>query len=220
VSEDDLRELQRRALLNSITRHRSQRGFSMIEMLVGVAIALTVAGMAVVFLTPTMQEFRANSAASQVVDILRQAREYAITYRRYVQVTFPNYKAAGSSNQIQVVIKNSLTPQGGNDVTMSMVTLQGNVTFQLEKGMPDTPDAFGDATPVNVGSVDGGPPAGMFFQADGTFVNSTGGYLNGSIFMGTNSIVQTARAVTILGTTGRVREYHVTGNAAGWFETR
>jgi len=220
VSEDDLRETQRRALLTGFTCKRGQRGFTLIEMMVVVALALTIAGMAVVFLTPTMQEFRANSAASQVVDILRQAREYAITYRRYVEVTFPNYKASGSSNQMQLVIKNSLTPAGGADVTMAMVTLQGNVTFQLEGNVPDTPDAFGNATPVNFGGLDGGPPAGMFFQADGTFVNSTGAYLNGSVFLGTNSILLTARAVTILGTTGRVREYHVTGNGANWFEIR
>lgn len=193
----------------------------MIELLVVVAIALTVAGMAVVHLTPAMQEFRANSGSSNVVDVLRQAREYAITYRRYVQITFPNYSATnGVNNEIRTIVRNSMTPQGGNDVTLSTVSLSGNVTFQLEKGVPDTPDAFGNATPVNFAGVDGGPPAGMYFQADGTFVGSTGTYINGTVFLGEETLGSSARAVTVLGTTGRVRSYAVTGGGTSWFETR
>jgi len=192
----------------------------MIEALVVVAMAMTIAGMAVVFLTPTMQEFRANSGASQVVDAFRQAREYAITYRRYVQVSFPNYSATGANNQIAITVKNSMTPNAGADVVLTTLTLTGHVSFQLEKAVPDTPDAFGNTTAVNFAGVDGGPPAGMFFQADGTFVNATGGYINGTVFMGDTNIVATARAVTVLGPTGRVRAYHINGNATNWFETR
>jgi len=199
---------------------RRQRGISMVEVLVVVAIALTVGGMAVVGLTPTLQEFRANSAASEVVDVFRQAREYAITYRRYVQITFPNYAANGANNQLQIIVKNSMTPNAGADVVLTTVTLSGRATFQLEAGVPDTPDAFGNATAVNFAGVDGGPPAGMFFQADGTFVSATGNYINGSVFMGDTNIVPTARAVTVLGATGRVRSYHIGAGGNNWFETR
>jgi Tfp pilus assembly protein FimT len=196
----------------------------LIEMMIVVAIAMTIAGMIVVHLTPTLQSFRSNAAASQVTDVLRQAREYAITYRRYVQITFPNYSPTGVNNQIAITVKNSITPTYGGpvqpDVVLTTVTLSGNVNFQLEAGQPDTPDAFGNTTAVNFAGTDGGPTTGMFFQADGTFVNLTGNYINGSIFLGSNKSAPTARAITVLGTTGRIRAYHINGASTGWFESR
>ena len=60
----------------------------------------------------------------------------------------------------------------------------------------------------------------MFFQADGTFVNLSGAYVNGTVFLGDTNVVATARAVTVLGTTGRVRSYHITSGGSAWFETR
>lgn len=193
-------------------------------MMIVVAIAMTIAGMIVVHLTPTLQSFRSNAAASQVTDVLRQAREYAITYRRYVQITFPNYSPTGVNNQIAITVKNSITPTYGGpvqpDVVLTTVTLSGNVNFQLEAGQPDTPDAFGNTTAVNFAGTDGGPTTGMFFQADGTFVNLTGNYINGSIFLGSNKSAPTARAITVLGTTGRIRAYHINGASTGWFESR
>lgn len=192
-------------------------------MLVVVAIAMTIAGMIVVHLTPTLQSFRSNSAASQVTDVFRQAREYAITYRRYVQITFPNYNPNGTkpNNQIAITVKNSLTPPFNQpDVLLTTVTLSGNVNFQVIKGVPDSPDAFGNATAVNFAGTDGGPTTGMFFQADGTFVNLGGTSVNGSVFLGQNGTVSTARAVTVLGTTGRIRDYSINGAGTGWFEKR
>jgi Tfp pilus assembly protein FimT len=202
-------------------KNRGHRGISLIEMMIVVAIAMTIAGMIVVHLTPTLQTFRSNAAASQVTDVLRQAREYAITYRRYVQISFPNYSGTGANNQIAITVKNSLTPPFNQaDVVLTTVTLSGNVNFQLEAGQPDTPDTFGRATAVNFANTDGGPTTGMFFQADGTFVNLTGGYVNGSIFLGSNKSAPTARAITVLGTTGRIRAYNINGAGTGWFETR
>jgi Tfp pilus assembly protein FimT len=202
-------------------KKREPRGISLVEMMIVVAIAMTIAGMIVVHLTPTLQTFRSNSAASQVVDVFRQAREYAITYRRYVQITFPNYSANGPNNQIAITVKNSLTPPFNQaDVLLTTVSLSGTVTFQVITGIPDSPDAFGNATAVNFAGVDGGPPTGMFFQADGTFVNLTGNFVNGSVFLGQNKTGSTARAVTVLGTTGRIRAYNINGAGTGWFETR
>jgi len=202
---------------------RGHRGISLIEMMIVVAIAMTIAGMIVVHLTPTLQTFRSNSAASQVTDVLRQAREYAITYRRYVQITFPNYNANGTTanNQIAITVKNSLTPPYNQaDVLLTTVSLSGTVNFEVIKGIPDSPDGFGNATPVNFAGTDGGPTTGMFFQADGTFVNLAGNFINGSVFLGQNQTASTARAVTVLGTTGRIRAYNINGAGTGWFETR
>jgi Tfp pilus assembly protein FimT len=223
VSEDALIENERTAATKRPINQRGHRGISLVEMMIVVAIAMTIAGMIVVHLTPTLQTFRSNSAASQVTDVFRQAREYAITYRRYVQITFPNYTANGTTanNEITITVKNSLTPPYNQpDVLLTTVWLSGTVNFQVINGLPDSPDAFGNATPVNFAGTDGGPTTGMFFQADGTFVNLGGNFINGSVFLGQNKTASTARAVTVLGTTGRIRAYNINGAGTGWFETR
>ena len=86
----------------------------MIEMSVVVMLILIISAMALLAYMPTLQDARFDSATRQVVDQLRQAREYAITNRRYVQVTFPIVVVAGK-NQYEVVLlqRNDLTAGAG-----------------------------------------------------------------------------------------------------------
>jgi len=56
----------------------------------------------------------------------------------------------------------------------------------------------------------------MQFTTNGSFVDSGNTLVNGTVFLGIPGNQSTARAVTILGGTGRVREYHWDG--AQWQE--
>ena len=85
----------------------------------------------------------------------------------------------------------------------------------LEPGVPDTPMAFGNNAPVYIGNVGGGPPI-MKFRSTGAFTDPNYAPLNGTIFVGLPNQAFTARAVTIMGGTGRVRPYTWTG--AAWIE--
>ena len=75
------------------------RGFSMIEMLVVVAIAMVIAGIAIIQSRPALMQIRANTAKDLVQGSLRRARESAISDRRSVKVEFlvnPPANPAGS----------------------------------------------------------------------------------------------------------------------------
>jgi len=194
-----------------------QCGFSMIELLVATAVILVISGMVIVRMQPTVQEMRANGAMAQVVGAFRTAREYSITYRRYVQVSFPGYPGS-TANQIQITALNHLTQNAGADAIITTMTLTGTVTFQVFSGVPDTPDAFGNTTAVNFEGVDGGPTAGMMFQPDGTFVDLSGNYVNGTAFFGITKYLTTPRAVTVIGSTGHVKSYK--GTTAGWLQAQ
>ncbi|MBI3669731.1 MAG: hypothetical protein HY237_08135 [Acidobacteria bacterium] len=62
-----------------------------------------------------------------------------------------------------------------------------------------------------------GGPTAMVFQSDGTFAdNATSQPINGTVFVGLPGQSATARAVTILGATGRVRPYK--WNGTQWVE--
>jgi prepilin-type N-terminal cleavage/methylation domain-containing protein len=189
---------------------RAARGFSMIETLTVIAITLIIAAMAVPKLQPMIQEQRANAGVNQVVGQLRQAREFSISQRRGVQVVFDT-----GAQTVTLIEKNSLVNGAGPDVVLSTLALEGTVIFTTFPGVPDTPDNFGNAGAVEFEGIVGGPTTGMMFLSDGTFVDmGTGVPINGSVFMGVSKIDTSARAVTILGATGRVRPYRST--PFGW----
>lgn len=196
-------------------RSRGERGFSMIEAVVVIALILIVSAMAIMKMGPALQNARSDTALRQVVDQLRQAREYAIANRRYVQVTF---QIVGGVPQIQMIQRNNLTPGAGAvNPVLSTVPLQFPVTFNVFAAMNDTPDGYGNAAAIEFAGVNGGPPAGMLFQSDGELVNAaTLLPINGTVFLGVPGDQSSARAVTVLGTTGRVRGWR--GNLLNWIQ--
>ncbi len=196
------------------------RGFSMLEMTVVIALILIVSAIAVIKLAPVLQDAKVDVAMRQVLDQLRQAREYSIANRRYVQVTFPTV-AVGGQTQYQIVttIRNDLTAGGGPvNPVMSTVPIQYPATFMTFGGV-DTPDAYGNASAIEFNGVNGGPAAGMMFQSDGELVaGATYLPINGTVFLGVAGQTNSARAITVLGTTGRIRAWKAAANAASWVQ--
>jgi prepilin-type N-terminal cleavage/methylation domain-containing protein len=191
------------------------RGFSTIELLVVITLILVISAFALISLPTNLQSARADTALRQVMDQLRQAREYAIANRRFVQVTFG---VVGGRPQIAMIQRNDLTPGGGpvNPVLLGQpVTIQPPMTFLVFGAKPDTPDGFGNGAALFFAGVGGGPPPGMLFRSDGEFVNAaTSLPINGTVFLGVPGDASTGRAVTVLGTTGRVRGWK--GSGATW----
>jgi len=185
-------------------QERPEHGFSTVELLIVMIVIVVVTAIAVVQLPASLKNARSDNALRQMVDQLRQAREYAIANRRFVQVTFP---VAGGTYQVQYTVMNTLTPGGqAANTVYPAISLPFPLQFQTFGTLPDTPDGFGNGAAVFFGGVNGGPPGGMYFRSDGEFVNATTNLpINGTVFMGSPGDVTTARAVTVLGTTGRVR---------------
>jgi type II secretory pathway pseudopilin PulG len=191
------------------------RGFSVIEILVVVAISMVIAGIAIVQAQPALQQIRVNAAKDLVQGTLRRARETAISDRRSVKVEFlVNPPANPKGSYVR------LTRLGGGigpDTVIVLIPIPGSVIYTTFPGEPDTPDGFGNGGPIYFGGVNNGPAAGMIYQSDGTFAAATGIPINGTVFMGIPGQPTTARAVTVLGTTGRVRSYHISGTTT-WFD--
>ncbi len=186
------------------------------ELLMVVVCLLIVGGMAVLRIIPNLQNSRSDVAMQQVLGQLRQAREYAIENRRYVQVTFPVVIASGQTlSEITMTQKNSLTANAGADVVLSTIPIEQPLQFYIYSGVIDTPDGFGNSAAVYFENTSGGPSGGMYFQNDGELVDgSTFQAINGSVFIGNSTLTNTAaRAVTVLGATGRVRAWKFNGSA-------
>jgi prepilin-type N-terminal cleavage/methylation domain-containing protein len=199
---------------NSTRAANLQRGFTMIEMAVVVVLILIISAMALIAYLPTLQDARFDAAMRQVVDQLRQAREYAITNRRYVQITFP-IVVLGGKNQYAVVLqqRNDLTAGAGAvNPVLSTIYLQYPAQYLVIAGSPDTPDAFGNSAAIEFEGLNGGPVGGMLFQSDGELVDGTTFQpINGTVFLAYPAKNTSERAITVLGGTGRARGWKGTG---------
>lgn len=180
-----------------------ERGFTMWELAIVCVLLMIISAMAMVQLHPAIQQREADAAMDEVASQLRQARELAISTRRQIQVQFVG------TNQI---ILNRLNI---NPAVVGGVFIQAPMKFQLTAGKGDTPDAFGNAGAIEFEGIVGGPPT-MMFQSDGTFVDTAGNLINGTVFLGMPNEPSAARAVTLVGSTGRIRMWR--NNAAAWVQ--
>lgn len=185
---------------------RIHSGYSLIELLILLACIGVISGYVFIRVMNVLPSFKSNSAMDQVIQQMRVARSTAITDRRAVIV---NISAATGIMQLQQV-----PPNGGPAVTLSTVPLTG-AQFCLTPGVPDTPMGFGNAQAVNFvnASNPGAAVAVTEFLSDGSFGGAVGVPVNGTIFTCIPGNRVAARAVTILGATGRVRPYHWDGTA-------
>jgi Tfp pilus assembly protein FimT len=179
-------------------RPHEEAGFSLIEASTVMLFIFIVSGFAILNLNGVMPGMRANAAATQTLAQLRSGREQAIAQRRNIELRFTG------TNQIQLVRYN--VPSG--TTVLSTTTLEGRNEFRLFGGVSDTPDAFGNGSAVSFGG-----PGPWLFLSNGILVDSGANPINGTVFLGQADHPETARAVTILGATGRVRDYKWTGTA-------
>jgi type II secretory pathway pseudopilin PulG len=193
-------------------RKNREDGFTLLESVVVIGIMMILMGIAIVQSFGSRESYQANSAMDTVVAQLRVARELAITQRTDVQVMFVS---AGATQQVQYMVLAQPGTKEANGPVIS-TNLPSQTTFTLTPGVPDTPMKFGNNAPIYIGNVSGGP-AFMEFTSTGQFTDQTGfNTLNGTVFIGVSGQNNTARAVTIMGGTGRVRPYSYTG--VTWIE--
>ncbi|HVB86318.1 MAG TPA: prepilin-type N-terminal cleavage/methylation domain-containing protein [Candidatus Dormibacteraeota bacterium] len=184
------------------------RGFSMVEVMISMVVMVVIMAATIIEMEPVIQQMHANAAADLILGQLRTARQLSIAKRRDIQVQFIG------NNEIKLT-QEPIPGVAGGPVVLSDLFLSPTVFFMQFGGMPDTPDGFGNAGAVDFGGVVGGPPI-MQFQSNGTFVDANGIPMNGSVFIGVANIPTTARAITVLGTTGRIRLYK--GSGTGWLQ--
>lgn len=213
----------------------SQAGFSVVELMIVMIVMFIVTAFAIIQLRPAWQQIQANAAMDEVKSTLRQAREIAISQRRTIVVQFPAASvgtACPPSGSVfycitltQMTVVPGVAPAPPTQVLAAnpflVIPLENNVQFITYTGETDTPDGFLGVAPtvpngLYFGSTSGVPASGLQFQSNGQFTNGTANPINFTIFLGEPNIPTTARAVTVLGNTGKVTGYQGSGKA--WFQ--
>lgn len=157
-----------------------------------VGIMGVLSGMAVLQIGNSRPAMRGDGAMRVIMAQLNTAREQSITQRRNILVNFTE------NNEVQLVRQE--VPAG--ETVLMTIPLEGGVRFALVADLPDTPEAFGNDEPIDFGAADD-----TLFTTDGTLINQVGQPVNGTVFLAVPGQALSARAVTVLGATGRVRAY-------------
>ena len=202
-------------------RRATEAGYSLIEMMFTVGILGVLGGMAVVEHVGRAGRSSATARCAIVLSQMNTARELAITQRKNMRVTFTN------TNVVSIIREEAPTT---NLTTISAIQMESGLIFTIPTNLADTPDAFCGTglTAICLPTATGTPPE-VKFRPDGTFVNQDGLILNATIFVGmpnqlfmagtqsnpghSSKNVMSARAITIQGSTGRVRGYRFDGSS-------
>jgi len=178
---------------------QSDSGFSVLELMLTIGVIGVVTAIAVIQFGSAQQSVKGDGVMRVVLAQVNTARELSISQRRNMQLQFVGL------NGLRIVRQDM--PSGTTVVGSTMFESGGQ--YYLTPGLPDTPDNFGRTQ-----SLDFGAATTVMFSSDGTCIDQSGNPVNGTIFLGLPGRPLSARAITILGATGRVRAYR--WNGAKW----
>ena len=192
---------------------KKQRGFSLLELMIVIAIGLVMAGVSIVALMPLYKQNHVDAAYDTTLSVIRAYRSQAITQSKRYIITFTN------PGTITVQYWGVGVPVSPAPVQVARYTLPTDVSFAVQAGFPATaPDGFG--TGIAAIDFDQGMGLGsqdyVMFMPDGSSQDTLGNYNSGVLYLTqTGGTVYTSRAIDVFGTTGRVRGwrlYNVAGN--------
>jgi len=131
--------------LKTMTAAREVRGFSLIELVVVMAIISIIAGMAVPLITSSSAQMRLSNAARQVERQLQTARMKAVRADKVMRVRF-NCPATGQYRMVEVL--GTIRTPATDDADSRAAVRCGNTSYPF----PDTdPEFF--AAPNNDGPI-------------------------------------------------------------------
>jgi prepilin-type N-terminal cleavage/methylation domain-containing protein len=204
---------------------KSETGFSMVEVVVVLAIMVIVATIALITLAPALRSSHADSAASYTLNAMRHTRERAIDERRKYQITFVTNGAAPFA-QITILQGNTIVTANGPqlqyavDLTTPGVSLPNDMHFRAPSPAPPAaPDgqACGQSAAIDFSVTGGacGASTTLTFNPDGSITSGLGGFADGVIYMGRPGDPLATRAVSFFGATGRTKGWRMVGAGAG-----
>lgn len=202
-------------------------GFSLLEMMMVVAITIIVALYAVLGLVPVLNQTRVNNAYNTTMAAMRQARDNAVSQRTSYSVTF-----SSSVTPNTIVVAPTLAGFQGDQNTATY-QLPPGVTFLAQSALATTspPDGYGAGTaPIDFGyaapASTGGPgDKTIYFCPDGSAENNNSAgncsgmnyWSGGVVYLGRAAPdVLSQRALTLWGGTGRIHGWRLYSNGAGY----
>jgi Tfp pilus assembly protein FimT len=192
-------------------------------MMIVVSIVVIIAGYAAINLQGALRDSRTNGAFDNAFMQLRLARERAIAERKRYIVTFGSPApplvstplGAPTAKSIQVYRWDNQTIPAPAPVQIGTVDLPADVNFQTISGLPTSSSAVPDGWGSGVAAIDfdQGVGAGggnlVMFMPDGSAHDMNGNSNSGILYVARNGDLTSSRALTVFGTSGRIRAWHL-----------
>jgi prepilin-type N-terminal cleavage/methylation domain-containing protein len=208
---------------NAGNRGHRESGFSLIEVLMVVAIGIIVTAITFISMIPVVKQTHVNNAYNTTLAALRQARDNAISQRTSYSVTFTSTTSPVNNT---ITVTPTLTSFQGVQNTVTY-QLPQDVAFLAQTGLPTTtPDNYGTgALAIDFGytvHASGGSQT-VYFCPDGSAQDdSTGNCLGnvdgGIVYISRSGDFLSSRAVTLWGATGRIRGWRLYPIGGGGYQ--
>jgi Tfp pilus assembly protein FimT len=203
----------------------SHSGTSMVEVLAVVAIATILTAVAVPQVISARRLIRSASLPREVASQMRYARQQAMSQRQAFTFQYDD-----SAKQITIIDHQAtgytlLSASGYPNTAGSITAL--TIPLGVGGGLPASEISFGVPTGITVTSLDDtSTPTALAsnkititFQPDGTVQDANGNYVNRTLFFYNNQIPnQTACAISVLGSAGRIKIWRYTASASKYLE--
>jgi prepilin-type N-terminal cleavage/methylation domain-containing protein len=224
IGKLQVQEMQMRTPKRNTGQQRDlESGFSLIEMLIVVALIIVMASISFISMVPVLKQGRLNNAYNTTLAALRQARDNAISQRTSYKVTFTT-TSSPVTNKITVTPMLTTFQGAQTAVTYQLPT---DIAFVALSGLPSTgPDNYG----TGLAAIDFGYTAHasggsqtIYFCPDGSAQDDTTGSCLGNVDGGVVYIARSgdllsSRAVTLWGATGRIRGWRLYSNGSGGYQ--
>ena len=200
-------------------------GYSLLEMIITVSIALILCAVTFIALQPMLNQSHINSAYDTTLMALRNTRNLAITQSHEYYV---NFNPAGfPAGTIQIQYQPPAVGAGAAPPLEQVTTysIPSDVSFAVQAGFPaNAPDGFGaGVNPIDFGQTLAGEPFFyVVFMPDGSSQDNLGNYNSGVVYLTRpgDNIYNSSRAITVWGATGRIRGWRLAQQAgvATWVQ--
>jgi prepilin-type N-terminal cleavage/methylation domain-containing protein len=216
-----------------LSLNNKERGFSLLEMSVVLAIALVMMSVATLSLRPALKDVHVNQGYNSTLAQIRKARESAVEGRQQYIVCFGTHTPSGATTPMGTPTAQSITVYQWTSSTalsaaveVSQITLPSDIQFLVVSGIPTSaatvPDGFGTgavALDLDKG-VAGGAVDQIMFQPDGSARDTNGNLNNGVLYMARSGELYSSRAISLFGASGRVRGWRLVNSSgtASWIQ--
>lgn len=185
-------------------------GFSLLELLITIAIGLTMASVTFMALMPLFKQNHVDAAYDTTLEAIRNYRNQSITQSKRYILTFT------TPGTITVQYWGVGVPVSPAPVTVATFSLPPDIQFAVQAGFPAAaPDSFGSG--VTAIDFDQGMGLGsqnyIMFMPDGSSQDVLGNYNSGVIYMTRPGDLYSSRAISVFGTTGRIRGWRLYNQA-------
>jgi hypothetical protein len=174
-------------------------GFSLLEAVTVISLILIVTGITFANYPKMAASIRVTNGFNTVLTTMRQTREKAISERRIYTVTF-------------TAPRTMTVTQAATGTVINTISLPVDISFAIQAGFPSPgPDGFGTGVnhfdlDINVAGGNGNP---IYFYPDGSGRDLNGTINNGVVYMCRPGEMTSSRAVSIWGTTGRLKGWRL-----------